>query len=71
MPSAVANTYRQVGGAFAIAVFGALVSSGLGFITGLQVSAGIAAVLALVAALLALTLPGPAPARRTEGSTSR
>ena len=69
--SAVANTYRQVGGAFAIAVFGVLVSGGLGFITGLQVSAGIAAVLALVAALLALTLPGPAPARRTEGSTSR
>lgn len=55
--SAVANTYRQVGGAFAIAVFGVLVSGGLGFITGLQVSAGTAAVLALVAAVLALTLP--------------
>lgn len=57
--SAVANTFRQVGGAIAIAVFGVLVSGGLGFITGLQVSTGIAATLALVAAVLALTLPGP------------
>ncbi len=57
--SAVANTFRQVGGAFVVAVFGVLVSHGPGFINGLQMGAGIAAVLALVAVVLSLTLPGP------------
>jgi DHA2 family methylenomycin A resistance protein-like MFS transporter len=49
--SAVFNTFRQVGGAVAIAVFGALIAHPGGFLSGLRVSLGIAAVLLLAAAL--------------------
>lgn len=48
--SAVFNTFRQVGGAVAIAVFGALVASSAGFVPGAQVSFVIAAGVGLVAA---------------------
>ena len=53
--SAVFNTFRQVGGAVAIAVFGALVA-GPAFVTGLRTSLGAAAVLLLAAALSSLRI---------------
>jgi DHA2 family methylenomycin A resistance protein-like MFS transporter len=49
--SAVFNTFRQVGGAVAIAVFGALIARPDAFIAGYQTSMGIAAALLLLAAL--------------------
>jgi DHA2 family methylenomycin A resistance protein-like MFS transporter len=52
--SAVFNTFRQVGGAVAIAVFGAFVADPASFVTGLRTSFVIAAVLLLVTALLSL-----------------
>ena len=58
--SAVFNTFRQVGGAVAIAVFGALVADPGSFVTGLRVSFVSAAALLLVAALLSLRIPRPA-----------
>jgi DHA2 family methylenomycin A resistance protein-like MFS transporter len=47
--SAVFNTFRQVGGALAIAIFGALVADRAHFVTGMQTSLSIAAVLLLAA----------------------
>ncbi|MGW6278617.1 MFS transporter [Kribbella sp. NPDC055071] len=49
--SAVFNTFRQIGGAVAIAVFGALIANPDTFLTGMQLSLGIAAALLLLAAL--------------------
>lgn len=49
--SAVFNTFRQIGGAVAIAVFGALIANPDTFLTGLQISLGVAAALLLLAAL--------------------
>ncbi len=49
--SAVFNTFRQVGGAVAIAVFGALIADPDTFLHGLRLSLGIAAVLVLAAAV--------------------
>jgi DHA2 family methylenomycin A resistance protein-like MFS transporter len=54
--SGVLNTCRQLGGALAIAVFGALVATRETFLHGLQVSLVIAAVLLLVTAAASLTL---------------
>jgi DHA2 family methylenomycin A resistance protein-like MFS transporter len=48
--SGVFNTSRQLGGALAVAVFGALLSQPAGFIHGLRVSLTIAAAVALAAA---------------------
>ena len=63
--SAVFNTVRQVGGAVAIAVFGALVADPATFVGGLRVSFVVAATLLLVTALLSLrigrTPPAPGP----------
>ena len=53
--SAVFNTFRQVGGAVAIAVFGALVSGA--FLAGARASLLIAAALVTAAALLSLNVP--------------
>jgi DHA2 family methylenomycin A resistance protein-like MFS transporter len=58
--SGVLNTCRQLGGALAIAVFGALVANPATFLWGLQVSLVIAAVLLLVTAVASLS---PRPAR--------
>jgi len=58
--SAVFNTFRQVGGAVAIAVFGALVSGA--FVPGAVASFLVAAGLLLGAALLCLRIPGRASA---------
>jgi DHA2 family methylenomycin A resistance protein-like MFS transporter len=49
--SAVFNTFRQLGGAVAIAVFGALLTGSTGFIAGLQLSLVIAAALILLTAI--------------------
>jgi DHA2 family methylenomycin A resistance protein-like MFS transporter len=49
--SAVFNTFRQIGGAVAIAVFGALIADPHSFLTGLRISLATAATLLLLAAL--------------------
>ena len=54
--SAVFNTFRQVGGAVAIAVFGALVADPDHFLAGMQVSLAIADGVLLVAVALGSTL---------------
>lgn len=54
--SGIFNTFRQVGGAVAIAVFGALIAAPSGFMTGLQISLGLAAAALLATGLSFLTL---------------
>ncbi|MER7689796.1 MFS transporter [Streptomyces sp. NPDC097610] len=51
--SGVFNTSRQIGGALAVAVFGALISAPAGFQHGLRISLALAAAIALLAALTA------------------
>ena len=59
--SGVLNTCRQVGGALAVAIFGALVANPATFLPGLQASLVIAALLLLGTAAASLTLrPHPA-----------
>jgi MFS transporter, DHA2 family, methylenomycin A resistance protein len=59
--SGVFNTSRQAGGALAVAVFGALLASRAGFLTGVRASLLIAAaVLAAAAASRLLTTRKPA-----------
>ena len=50
---AVFNTSRQLGGALAVAVFGALLATPAGFDSGLRLSLLLAAVIAAAAALTA------------------
>lgn len=52
--SAVFNTFRQVGGAVAIAVFGSLIAASPTFLPGMKASLAIAAALLLGTALLSL-----------------
>ena len=54
--SGVLNTCRQLGGALAVAVFGALVAHGGDFLPGMRVSLGIAALLLLATAAASLSL---------------
>src|SRR5699024_11356446 len=54
--SGVYNTSRQVGGALAIAVFGALLASSSGLLAGMRTSMVIAAVLTLSTACAGLAL---------------
>ncbi len=54
--SAVFNTFRQVGGAVAIAVFGALIARPDHFLSGARISLGVAAGLLLLAALNSLRI---------------
>ncbi|HVI38802.1 MAG TPA: MFS transporter [Gaiellales bacterium] len=54
--SAVFNTFRQVGGAIAIAIFGALIADRTSFITGMQTSLTIAAALLFAALLISLRI---------------
>jgi MFS transporter, DHA2 family, methylenomycin A resistance protein len=63
--SAVFNTFRQVGGAVAIAVFGALVADPATFVTGMRVSLATAAALLLTTALLSLRVTTPRHPRTT------
>jgi MFS family permease len=63
--SGIFNTSRQVGGALAVAVFGALLASRTGFLTGLRVSLLIAAGVALAAAAVSTRLtPPPDPEKQ-------
>jgi MFS transporter, DHA2 family, methylenomycin A resistance protein len=59
--SAVFNTFRQVGGAVAIAVFGALLVNSATFVIGMQTSLVIAASLLLVTALVSLRIRSHRP----------
>jgi MFS transporter, DHA2 family, methylenomycin A resistance protein len=52
--SAVFNTFRQVGGAVAIAVFGSLIAGSKTFLPGMRTSLAIAAALLLLTALISL-----------------
>jgi DHA2 family methylenomycin A resistance protein-like MFS transporter len=52
--SAVFNTFRQVGGAVAIAVFGSLIAGSRTFLPGMRASLAIAAVLLLITTLISL-----------------
>lgn len=54
--SAVSNTFRQVGGALAVAVFGVLVTPEACFLEGMQLSLATAAVLALICLIASITL---------------
>jgi sugar phosphate permease len=60
--SAVFNTSRQIGGALAVAVFGALLASSAGFVRGLHLSLAIAGLVAAAVAVTAARLE-TAPAR--------
>ena len=62
--SGVFNTSRQLGGALAIAVFGALLATPDGFAHGMRISLVIAGIVALFAAAASRTLKTPAPAPR-------
>src|SRR5207302_4201773 len=64
--SGVLNTCRQVGGALAVAVFGALVAHRETFLQGLQVSLVVATVLLLASAAASLTLRTGTPAKTTD-----
>jgi DHA2 family methylenomycin A resistance protein-like MFS transporter len=55
--SGVFNASRQVGGALAVAVFGALLAAPAGFRSGLRASLLIAAAVAVAAAAASLLLP--------------
>ena len=59
--SAVFNTFRQVGGAVAIAVFGAVLANSATFVTGMQTSFVIAASLLFSTALLSLGIRSHRP----------
>ena len=67
--SAVFNTFRQVGGAVAIAVFGALLANAATFVTGLQISLAIAAGLLLITAGASIRMS--CKVLRTVSTTSR
>jgi MFS transporter, DHA2 family, methylenomycin A resistance protein len=67
LASGVFNTSRQIGGALAIAVFGALLASPETFLHGLRVSLIIAAVIALAAAAVSVLLSRSGPTSTTEG----
>lgn len=54
--SAVFNTFRQVGGAVAIAVFGAILTASADFVPAMQISFTIAAGLLLVTAIVSLRI---------------
>ena len=59
--SAVSNTFRQIGGALAVALFGVFVSRGGGFLAGMQLGLATAAVLALACLVISTTLAGARP----------
>jgi MFS transporter, DHA2 family, methylenomycin A resistance protein len=68
--SGVLNTSRQVGGALAIAVFGALLADRTAFLHGLRVSLLIAAAIAAATAILTLMLSRAPAAPTPEGDTT-
>jgi DHA2 family methylenomycin A resistance protein-like MFS transporter len=68
--SAVFNTFRQVGGAVAIAAFGALIADPDRVVVGLRLSLGIAAALLLLAAVSALRIQPRADTPRPEPASA-
>jgi MFS transporter, DHA2 family, methylenomycin A resistance protein len=68
--SGVFNTSRQVGGAMAIAVFGALLADRAAFLHGLQVSLLIAAAIALAAAAISRLLSRSGHTPQAEGGAT-
>ena len=68
--SAVFNTFRQIGGAVAIAVFGALIADPHRFVDGMRTSFVVAGGALLIAALVSLRAPGRPLDRPAGGSTS-
>ena len=68
--SGVFNTSRQVGGALAIAVFGALVADPQRFMDGLQVSLLIASAVLMAATLATTQLPRMRPRKLTSPPTA-
>jgi MFS family permease len=69
--SGVFNTSRQIGGALAVAVFGALLAHRAGFLPGVRASLLIAAVVALTAAAASLLLrPGSDTGQTADGVCS-
>ena len=61
--SAVFNTFRQVGGAVAIAGFGAILTRATSFLAGMQISLAIAATLLLATVLISFRMIRPHPPR--------
>lgn len=62
--SAVSNTFRQIGGALAVALFGVLVAGDAGFLSGMQLGLATGAVLAVVCLIASRALAaagGPTP----------
>ncbi len=62
--SAIFNTFRQIGGAVAIAVFGALIADPDRFLDGMRISLGTAAALLALAALNSLRIRPRSAGRR-------
>jgi EmrB/QacA subfamily drug resistance transporter len=62
--SGVFNTSRQLGGALAVAIFGALLTAPAGFLPGLRISLLLASAVALAAAAASLLLAPQAPGGR-------
>lgn len=56
--SAVSNTFRQIGGALAIALFGVLVAGDAGFLSGMQLGLATGAVLAVICLVASRALAG-------------
>lgn len=56
--SAVSNTFRQVGGALAVAIFGVLIAPEGAFLAGMQISLASAAALAVACLIASTTLAG-------------
>jgi sugar phosphate permease len=71
--SGVFNTSRQVGGALAVAVFGALLANGGTFMQGLRASLLVAAAVAIAASAVSLLLPHvrrATPHTKSQGCTA-
>ena len=64
--SGVFSTSRQIGGALAVAVFGALLAGRAGFLHGVRASLLIAAVVAMAAAAASMRLTPAADDRRKD-----
>jgi DHA2 family methylenomycin A resistance protein-like MFS transporter len=68
--SGVFNTSRQLGGALAIAVFGALLAQPAGLAHGVRISLAVAAAIAAIAAVTSRLLTAPTTATPTEPTTA-
>jgi len=66
--SGALNTSRQLGGALAVAVFGALIAQRAAFLHGLQVSLMIAVLMLLATAAASLALRSDRPGKPTSGA---